>query len=549
MQRWNYGDMLEAIEPGLDQDAPAYMHGDRVITWREAAARSNKLARALRARGAQSGDKVAFYMRNRPEYCETLAACFKGSLTHVNVNYRYTADEVFYIFDNSDATVVVYGSEFRRNIEAIRGRLPLVRTYVEIGDDAPPAFAEAFETLAAEGDGSPLRLHRGEDQLFLYTGGTTGMPKGVIWNQHDIREVGQIAARKLGPVPETLDEYVAFTTANPAAPTLICPPLMHGTGLFTAMANMLAGGAVVTLTDPSFDAREALDAIDRWKPQSMAIVGDPFARPMLEALDAEPGRWDVASMLRITSSGVMWSVEVKRGLLRHMPQCVLSDAFSSSEALGMGVSLMTAEGEIPTAKFAISDRAQVRDEDGRIVPPGSPNPGLLHLGEPNPVGYYKDAEKTAKTFKVIDGMRWSVPGDWCLVEPDGSLTLLGRGSACINTAGEKVFPEEVEEALKTHPSVEDVLVVGLPDPKWGQSVNAVVHLRPGHSLDEQALQAHCRQTLAGYKAPKRVFTGEVNLRAPNGKADYKSAADFARKAAESRQQAASPMTEPAAASA
>lgn len=521
MQQWNYGEMLEAIEPRLDPNRPAFMHGDRVITWGEAAQRSNNLARALRTRGAKTGDKVAFYMRNRPEYCETLAATFKGSLIHVNVNYRYTADEVFYIFDNSDATVVVYGSEFRHNIEAIRDRLPLVRTYVEIGDDAPPAFAEAFETLAAEGDGSPLRLPRSEpDQLYLYTGGTTGMPKGVMWTQTGIREVGNIAGRKLGPVPETLDEYVAATLAMP-------PPLMHGTGLFTAMANMLAGGAVVTLTHASFDPREALDAIDRWRPESMAIVGDPFARPMVEALDAEPGRWDVSSMLRITSSGVMWSVEVKRGMLRYMPQAVLSDAFSSSEALGMGVSLMTAEGEIPTAKFAISDRASVRDEDGVPVVPGSGQAGLLHLGEPNPIGYYKDPDKTARTFKIIDGQRWSIPGDWCLVEADGSIVLLGRGSACINTAGEKVFPEEVEEALKTHPAVEDVLVIGLPDPKWGQSVNAVVHLKPGESLDEAALQAHVRQTLAGYKTPKHIYTGEVNLRAPNGKADYKSAASFA----------------------
>jgi fatty-acyl-CoA synthase len=230
---------------------------------------------------------------------------------------------------------------------------------------------------------------------------------------------------------------------------------------------------------------------------------------------------------RIGSSGVMWSVEIKRGLLRHMPQAILSDAFSSSEALGMGTSLMTAAGEIQTAKFTIGDRARVFDDDGNEVRPGSGVRGLLHLAEPNPLGYYKDPEKSARTFKQHAGQRWSVPGDYCLVEADGSLTLLGRGSACINTAGEKVFPEEVEEALKTHESVQDVLVVGLPDPRWGQSVTAVIHLKPGAQLDEQALQAHCRRTLAGYKTPKRIVTGEVNLRAPNGKADYKSASQFA----------------------
>jgi fatty-acyl-CoA synthase len=188
---------------------------------------------------------------------------------------------------------------------------------------------------------------------------------------------------------------------------------------------------------------------------------------------------------------------------------------------------MTSAGEVQTAKFMIGDRARVFADDGSEVQPGSGVRGLLHLAEPNPLGYYKDPEKTARTFRQHAGQRWSVPGDYCLVEADGSLTLLGRGSACINTAGEKVFPEEVEEALKTHASVEDALVVGLPDPRWGQSVTAVVRLRPGERLDEAALQAHCRRTLAGYKTPKRVFAGDVSLRAPNGKADYKSATTFA----------------------
>ena len=233
-------------------------------------------------------------------------------------------------------------------------------------------------------------------------------------------------------------------------------------------------------------------------------------------------------MARVTSSGVMWSLEVKRTLLKHMPQAILGDAFSSSEALGLGTSLMTAAGEIQTAKFALGDRARVFDENDQPVLPGSGVKGVVAVGPPGPVGYYKDPEKTARTFRMINGVRYSIPGDWCLVEPDGSLTLLGRGSACINTAGEKVFPEEVEEALKTHPSVADALVVGLPDPKWGQSVTGVVHLHPGHTLDEGALVHHVRQHLAPYKSPKRIVTGEVNLRAPNGKADYKSATDFAK---------------------
>jgi fatty-acyl-CoA synthase len=527
MFAWNFGDILDGVSAVIPPGAPALIHGDRVITWGETRARTNNLARAILARGAVAGDKVAFYMHNRPEYTETLAACFKARLVHVNVNYRYTPDEVFYIFDNSDAQTVVYGAEFRGAIEAIRPRLTKVKTFIEVGPGG--GFAETFESLCAEGDGEPLNIERDPDDLFfIYTGGTTGMPKGVMWTHDDMRQITLSAARAMGPVPETLDELVAATrAAGPAPASLIAPPLMHGTGLLTAMAGMLAGGAVITLPSQHFDAVEMLEAIDRWKPANVTIVGDPFARPLAEALDREPGRYDVSSVLRITSSGVMWSLEIKRALLRHMPQASLADAFSSSEALGLGASIMTAAGEVQTARFALGDRARVFDENDQPVLPGSGVRGLVAVGQPNPVGYYKDPEKTARTFRMIGGQRYSVPGDWCVVEADGTLTLLGRGNACINTAGEKVFPEEVEEALKTHPDVEDALVVGLPDPKWGQSVTGVVRLRPGKALDEGALVAHVRQRLAAYKAPKRVVAGEVNLRAPNGKADYKSASRFA----------------------
>ena len=528
---WNFGDILDAIEPVLPQDAPALIHGERIVTWGQLSRRSNNLARALIARGAQPGDKVAFYMRNRPEYLETLAACFKARLTHVNVNYRYTADEVFYIFDNSDAQTVVYGSEFRDIIAQIQPRLDKVKTFVEITADGETAdFAVDYETLADVGDGAPLGIARsGEDMLFIYTGGTTGMPKGVMWTHGDMREITLQAARKLGPVPESPAELAAaIKVTGPGGRLIPAPPLMHGTGLLTGMGAILAGGCVITLESPSFDADELLAAVDKHKPQSLVIVGDSFAKPILTTLDAAPGRYDVSSVAVIISSGVMWSLEVKRGLLEHMPQAMLNDGFSSSEAIGMGASIMTKAGEVQTAKFMVGDRCRVFDENDQPVAPGSGRSGIVALGPPNPLGYYKDDEKTAKTFRTIDGVRYSIPGDWCVVEADGSLTLLGRGSACINTAGEKVFPEEVEEALKTHPSVEDALVVGLPDEKWGQSVTAVIRLADGESLDEDQLRRHVRERLAGYKTPKRVLTGEVSLRAPNGKANYKAASDFAR---------------------
>jgi fatty-acyl-CoA synthase len=238
---------------------------------------------------------------------------------------------------------------------------------------------------------------------------------------------------------------------------------MHGTGMLMALSTMLSGGCVITLEKPSFDAEELWQVADRTKAQALVIVGDAFAKPMLQVLDAAPGKYDLSNIVNIVSSGVMWSVEVKRGLIRHMPQVILMDSFGSSEGVGFGSSMMTKDGEVQTAKFQIGERCRVFDENDQPVEPGSGKPGIIAQGPPIPVGYYKDPEKTARTFKTIGGVRYSIPGDWCVVEADGSLTLLGRGSVCINTAGEKVYPEEVEEVLKTHPAVDDALVVGVPD--------------------------------------------------------------------------------------
>jgi acyl-CoA synthetase (AMP-forming)/AMP-acid ligase II len=521
---WNFGDILDAVGGAVPPDAPAFIHGDRIINWGDANRITNSLARAMIARGSKPGDKIAIYMRNRPEYLLSVAAGWKARLTHVNVNYRYTPQEVWYIFDNSDAQTVVYSSEFRDAVAEIRPRLPGVKTWIEVGDDTAP-FAESFDALADEGNGGPLDIERsGDDQFFIYTGGTTGMPKGVMWSHHDLREITLAPARLMGPIPETLEELAAATRLiGPGARALPAPPLMHGTGLLTGMGVMMSGGCVITLEAPSFDPEELLRVIDRHKPQTLVLVGDSFGKPLLNTLNANPGKYDVSSVAVIVSSGVMWSLEVKQGLLEHMPGAMLNDAFSSSEALGMGASVMTKDSEVQTAKFMLGGRCRVFDENDQPVAPGSGIPGIVAIGPPNPVGYYKDEEKSARTFRVIDGVRYSIPGDWCIVEADGTLTLLGRGSACINTAGEKVFPEEVEEALKTHPSVEDALVVGLPDEKWGQAVTGVVRLSEGASLDEAALRAHVRQALAGYKTPKRVIATTEILRASNGKADYPTA--------------------------
>ena len=530
---WNFGDMLDVVAASIPGDAPAFIHGNRTVTWSEADQASNNLARGLIARGAKPGDKLAIYMRNRPEYLIALSAAWKARMTHVNVNYRYTPEEVWYIFDNSDAQTVVYASEFRDAVIEIQPRLPNVKTWIEVSTDGKTApFAEPFEALEDEGNGGPLDIVRsGDDQFFIYTGGTTGMPKGVMWTHDDLREITLQGARRMGPVPETLEAFAAHTkTVGPGGRILPAPPLMHGTGLLTAMGAMLSGGCVITLEAETFDAEELLATIDAHKPTSMAIVGDAFAKPILNALNTAPGKYDVSSVASIVSSGVMWSLEVKQGLLEHMPQVMLMDGFSSSEALGMGASVTAKGMDTPTAKFMLGERCKVFDENDNPVEPGSGIPGIVAIGPPNPLGYYKDEAKSARTFRTIGGVRYSIPGDWCLVETDGTLTLLGRGSACINTAGEKVFPEEVEEALKTHPSVEDALVVGLPDEKWGQAVTGVVRLAEGHELDEDALRVHVRKSLAGYKTPKRIVVAPGSIRAANGKADYPTAKRVAEEA-------------------
>jgi fatty-acyl-CoA synthase len=528
---WNFGDLLDGVEAVLPGDALALAHGERVLSWSDLGRRSNNLAAALLARGAQPGDRVAFYTRNGTEYTEALAACFKARLVHVNVNYRYLDDELWYILDNSDARFVLFGDEFTQRVDRIRARLPHVASFVQVGAAAAP-WAEGFEALAETGSGEPLDLERSpDDLLFVYTGGTTGMPKGVMWRAEDLWGAlgyGRNAPANAGETPATPEAHVENVRRfGPAPGQIPACPLMHGTGLFTAIGTLSGGGPIVTLQSSGFDPVELFDTLMRRRVASVVIVGDAFARPMLKTLDENPGRWDLSSLKLIVSSGVMWSREVKQGLLSHHKGMLLLDSFGSSEAVGFGSSVTAATGETRTAKFAIGESCKVFAEDHREVVPGSGERGFIARSGPIPIGYHKDPKKSAETFPVIRGVRYSMPGDWCTVEVDGTLTLLGRGSVCINTAGEKVYPEEVEEALKTHPDVEDALVLGLPDEKWGQAVTAVVQLRAGRPFDEEALRAYVRERLAGYKTPKRLVAVERMFRAPNGKADYKLAAAHA----------------------
>lgn len=532
---WNFGDLFDAVGGVLGEDQPALIHEERVISWPQMTARTNRMARALLERGAVHGDKVSFYMRNRPEYMEGFVAAAKARLTHVNINYRYLDDELIYVFNDSDSVVAFYDAAFRENVERIRPQLPKMKVWVEVGggDDAPD-FAEKYDDLVASGDTSALDIERsGDDLAFVYTGGTTGMPKGVMWPHRNFRASNlENMRRTLGQAPENMEQHLEFVEEmGRHARLLPACPLMHGTGLFTSLNVLLNGGAVVTIDNSGkFDPAELWRVVDARKVTHMAIVGDVFGKPMLEVLDKAPERFDLSSVLSILSSGVMWSMEVKQGFIKHMPQVALTDSFSASEGLGFGASTTTADATSQTAKFEIGAHCKVFSEDNREIKPGSDEPGFIALSGSIPIGYYKDEAKTAKTFKTIDGILYSVPGDWCTVAEDGTLTLLGRGSICINSGGEKIYPEEVEEALKAHEAVSDALVVGVPDDKWGQAVTGVVELSDGASADEDALRAFVRSRLAPYKAPKRVVFMEDLARAPNGKADYKGARAFALKA-------------------
>jgi len=342
----------------------------------------------------------------------------------------------------------------------------------------------------------------------------------VMWRQDDVVRGVIGASAKRFRAPADYGGLRAWLT-RPGKVSLPACPLMHATGFFSSLGRLSTAGCVVLLEGRRFDATELLDAVERRRVNTAVIVGDVVAKPILTALDAEPGRWDLSSLEAISSSGVMWSAPVKQALLKHMPQVRLIDNFGSSEAMGMGQSVSTSADSVQTANFRITENTRVIDDDNREVEPGSGQVGRVAVRGHQPLGYYKDPDKSDRTFVVINGERYSIPGDYASVESDGSLVLLGRGSGCINTGGEKGFPEEVEEVLKLHPNVKDAVVVGVPDDRFGEAIAAVIEPRRGQGVDEGELIDHVKERLARYKAPKHVLPIATIGRAANGKVDYK----------------------------
>jgi fatty-acyl-CoA synthase len=522
-------------------DKIALICGDNEVTWKEYDDRAAKLASLLTNSGLGDNSKVGLYLHNSNEYLEAQYSVFKIKGVPINVNYRYKEEELIYLLDNSDSEAVFFQSCYAKQIELIKDKLPKIKLYIQVDDGSEDvlSFAQDYETAISEC--KPMeRLERSEDNIYmLYTGGTTGMPKGVMY-QHGGHLKGMLntaGAWGLIPVQEKIDvDSVALEVkklADEGRLPISIPacPLMHGTGMWLgAIIPHLVGGTVVTLPNLGFDPDGLLKEVEKRKANNIVIVGDAFAKPIMDALDkaeSEGSPYNLESINTVISSGVMWSSEVKQGLLKHHDM-VLVDAMGSTEG-GMGSSRASRDNPAETAKFVLNPGVIVITDEGELVEPGSDKTGKIGTSGLVPLGYFKDEKKSAETFKEFQGVRYSFPGDYAKVEADGTITLLGRGSNCINTAGEKVYPEEVEEAIKRNDDIFDCLVVGLQDDRFGQRVVALASYQDGKEIEEQELIAFTRDHLAGYKLPKQVLFVDEVMRAPNGKANYKWAQETAEK--------------------
>jgi 3-oxocholest-4-en-26-oate---CoA ligase len=532
----HYATIWESIADAIPQET-AVVHGNTVRTWAEYDERAARIAAAYTAAGLGVDSKVGLYMYNGNEYLEAQYGAFKMRGVPVNVNYRYLDDELWYLLDNADAEALVFHSSLGDRVANVIDRLPKLRLLIEVDDGGTGQVPRAVGYDHVLAEHRPMeRIVRSQDDIYmLYTGGTTGMPKGVMYDMAShvglflqsgfpfVRQGVPQSAAEVAPLVRTIAESGSRMVALP------CPPLMHGTGLWLgAFASHLTGGEVITLTSRKLDPHEVLRTVQARQVTSVVIVGDAFAKPLVTAIDeaAERGEpYDLSSIAVILSSGVMWTTEVKNQLVERIPQAMLFDAIGSTEG-SMGNQMTTRGVASETAKFTQNATTKVFTDDGREVTPGSDEIGMVAAGGFVPLGYFKDPEKTARTFRTIDGVRYSFPGDLAQVAADGTLILLGRGSQVINSGGEKIFPEEVEEAVKRVPGVIDCLVVGVDDERFGQAVTAVA-ATDGIEVDEATVIAQVKTQLAHYKAPKRVvFVADVP-RAPNGKADYETAKQHA----------------------
>jgi 3-oxocholest-4-en-26-oate---CoA ligase len=524
--RENFATILETVAD-VRAGRTVVTHGERSRTWGELDERASRLAAFLAGRGIGPEDRVAIALYNGIEYLESVFAVLKLRAIPVNVNYRYRPEEMLHLFNDARVAAVVFDASLGARVAVARAGTPAVHTLVQVGDvPAPEAGASDYDRVI-DGTGPLARTHRSVDHWLMYTGGTTGQPKGVLVSHAWLYPVAAANGFRLigEAVPDSLDELRATTarlsTRGDAMACLPAPPLMHATGMYTTLGALLASGRVVYLTGRSYDPDELARTVGEQRVDTVSIVGDVFALPLADALDraAQEGRpYDLSSLRRMLSVGVTWSAEVKRRLLRH-GDFVCRDLVAASEGGPFAVSETTRGDDAVTSRFTLMPGARVIDEEGRDVVPGSGQVGRLAAPADDEIGYLGDDAKTAQTFRTIGGARWVVPGDMASVEADGSITFRGRGSRVINTGGEKVFAEEVEQVIIEHPGVRDALVVGVPDPRFGQRVAAVVAPAGDGELTADAVTAHVAQRLADYKKPRSVVFVPAIARSPSGKAD------------------------------
>jgi acyl-CoA synthetase (AMP-forming)/AMP-acid ligase II len=530
---FNLADLFESIADAVP-DRTALVCGDARRTYAQLEARANCCAHALRARGVRAGEVVGLYLQNGVEYLEAMIGCYKLRAVPVNVNFRYVEDELRYLLDDADAVAVVHHRAFADRVAAVRPSLPALRVVLSVDDgsgvDLTNAGSEDYESaLAGASRARDFEPRAGDDLFVLYTGGTTGMPKGVLWRQEDIFFAGLLGGSPAGPPPERPEDVAVRAAASQPQAAMTAAPLIHGAAQLGSWIALLQGWKAVLV--PRFDPNAVWQAVQDERVLTLSIVGDAMARPLAEAL--VPGRWDLSGLAVLGSAGAIWSQVVKDQLRKGLPNLILLDSFGASEtgAQGMDAGGVQADGGI---RFRMNANTVVLDEDDRPVEPGSGRVGRLAMRRRVPLGYWKDPAKTARTFVTIDGVRHVLVGDLARPESDGTVTVFGRGSQCINSGGEKIFPEEVEGALKSHPAVFDAVVVGVPDAHWGEAVAAVIEPRPGARPPLDEVIAHCRQHVAGYKAPRFVHVVERIVRSPSGKPDYpwarRVATDAARQA-------------------
>jgi acyl-CoA synthetase (AMP-forming)/AMP-acid ligase II len=524
---FNLADLFEQAADAFAERECLVANGVR-RTYAQMDERANRLAHHLAAHGVRPGDHVGIYAHNCVEWVETLWAVFKIRAVWININYRYVEDELRYLFDNADLRALVFAREFAPRVAAVRSAMPdLVHAVVvEDGSGASLAGVDAVEFESALASGSPARdfaPRSGDDRYILYTGGTTGMPKGVVWRHEDVfyalgGGIDQMSGAK-ALRPEEMLERAKAQALNVYFATA---PLMHGASQWAVMGRSFLGGKTVLAAH--FDADEVWRVSAEEKVEALFITGDAMARPLADALAAR-GTAGLESLRLLTSTAAVFSPTVKDEFFVYFPNLIIVDGVGASEVGGNGVLLCTRGntrmlGGGPT--FKPGPGTVVLDDSLRVVEPGSGVIGKIARTGHIPLEYYKDPVKSAETFFTApDGQRYSMPGDFARVEPDGQVTLLGRGSVSINSGGEKIYPEEVEHAIKSHPACFDAIVIGVPDERWGSRVAAIVQPRPGATLTLEDVQQHCRQHLAGYKIPRQLHLVDAIERSPAGKPDYR----------------------------